>query len=294
MKFKCPNSKCNQHLDVDENEFAGVEFNCPNCGQSIELDIEPDELSGQKNIMAPSSSKVQCKKCKRSIDASAKRCPNCGTAAHDNRQAKVPNGLTQPPLAETTRGLPFDSAIKAYRWKLLPASFCHGISVLIVWISLKNSGDLLNLSGFILGLSFWIISLAWVFSIIGKHAPQCASCKKKIYTRGQIRKCKKKGSCPFCGFLVRQIGVPHWSDYAPCPKCSAAQSKRVKFTWWGGMQGPELFSLVKCGKCGTKYNGKTGRICTRGIVVYTTGGIMLGGAIGFALSHFMKQILSKF
>lgn len=57
--------------------------------------------------------------------------------------------------------------------------------------------------------------------------------------------------------------------YAPCPKCQNTQATAVTFTWWGGLVGPKLLSHVACTLCGAKYNGKTGRSNTAGIVVYS-------------------------
>ena len=59
------------------------------------------------------------------------------------------------------------------------------------------------------------------------------------------------------------------NDFAPCPKCNAASAERVKFTWWGGVLGPKLLTHVKCSNCGSKYNGKSGKDNTKGIVVYS-------------------------
>jgi hypothetical protein len=56
--------------------------------------------------------------------------------------------------------------------------------------------------------------------------------------------------------------------FAPCPNCKNAAGERVKFTWWGGVLGPKLLSHVKCGACGSKYNGKTGKDNTTGIAIY--------------------------
>ena len=56
--------------------------------------------------------------------------------------------------------------------------------------------------------------------------------------------------------------------FAPCPKCNNAAAERVKFTWWGGVLGPKLLSHVKCGSCGSKYNGKTGKDNSAGIAIY--------------------------
>jgi hypothetical protein len=59
------------------------------------------------------------------------------------------------------------------------------------------------------------------------------------------------------------------TNYAPCPKCSTAAAEPVKFTWWGGVLGPKLLTHVKCSNCGSKYNGKSGKDNTKGIVVYS-------------------------
>lgn len=59
------------------------------------------------------------------------------------------------------------------------------------------------------------------------------------------------------------------NNYAPCPKCRGTNSEKVKFTWWGGVLGPKLLSHVKCASCGNKYNGKSGKDNTTGIVIYS-------------------------
>ncbi len=59
------------------------------------------------------------------------------------------------------------------------------------------------------------------------------------------------------------------NQYAPCPKCGAEESNKVGFTWWGGVLGPALLSHVRCGQCGTAYNGKTGQSNTGAIAIYT-------------------------
>jgi hypothetical protein len=51
------------------------------------------------------------------------------------------------------------------------------------------------------------------------------------------------------------------SKYKPCPKCGSFgvdDIRKVNYTWWGGFLGPLLFHRVKCKRCGTTYNGKTG------------------------------------
>ena len=57
--------------------------------------------------------------------------------------------------------------------------------------------------------------------------------------------------------------------YAPCPKCSKSVAEKIRFTWWGGILGPKLLNHVKCGDCGSKYNGKSGKDNTTGIVIYS-------------------------
>jgi predicted Zn finger-like uncharacterized protein len=47
--------------------------------------------------------------------------------------------------------------------------------------------------------------------------------------------------------------------HKPCPRCGAAEPRKVSFTWWGSVYGPALFSHVRCVECGYGYNGRTGR-----------------------------------
>ncbi len=52
------------------------------------------------------------------------------------------------------------------------------------------------------------------------------------------------------------------SEFMPCPQCGAAgvgDISPVRYTWWGGVVGPRLLHHVKCVRCGTTYNGATGR-----------------------------------
>jgi hypothetical protein len=64
-------------------------------------------------------------------------------------------------------------------------------------------------------------------------------------------------------------------EYAPCPQCSSTQATKVGFTWWGGILGPSLLTHVKCNKCGTAYNGKTGQSNTTGIIIYTVVSVLI-------------------
>jgi hypothetical protein len=72
-------------------------------------------------------------------------------------------------------------------------------------------------------------------------------------------------------------------QYAPCPQCQTAEAVQpVSFTWWGGVIGPKLLTHVKCQKCGTAYNGKTGQSNTTGILIYTGVIVVIFFIIGFA------------
>jgi hypothetical protein len=58
------------------------------------------------------------------------------------------------------------------------------------------------------------------------------------------------------------------NQYAPCPNCRQSAAEKMSFTWWGGIIGPKILTHVKCLSCGTKYNGKTGKDNTNGIIIY--------------------------
>ncbi len=77
-------------------------------------------------------------------------------------------------------------------------------------------------------------------------------------------------------------------SYAPCPVCGASNSEICKTTWWGGVLGPRLLTHVKCPNCKHKYNGKTGKENTVGIVLYFA--VIGGGAfiITFAIFFYLK------
>jgi predicted Zn finger-like uncharacterized protein len=44
-----------------------------------------------------------------------------------------------------------------------------------------------------------------------------------------------------------------------CPECGCRRSVKVSYTWWGGLVGPAVFSMVRCTDCDQRYNRKTGR-----------------------------------
>jgi len=82
------------------------------------------------------------------------------------------------------------------------------------------------------------------------------------------------------------------TPYAPCPKCGSTNATKVKFTWWGGGLGPNMFTHVKCQNCGTEYNGKTGKSNQTNILIYflTTFAIVFCACGGFAvLSALMNR-----
>jgi len=87
------------------------------------------------------------------------------------------------------------------------------------------------------------------------------------------------GTCTRCGsFMCAQCAVGGLcdacrsrmpvSEFAPCPSCQQSSATRMGFTWWGGALGPKLFTHVKCGGCGTTYNGKTGKSNNTNIAIY--------------------------
>lgn len=69
------------------------------------------------------------------------------------------------------------------------------------------------------------------------------------------------------------------TNYAACPKCGGVAEK-LRFTWWGGLIGPKILTHVKCTQCGYKYNGKTGKDNTTGIIIYSViVGILVVGLV---------------
>ena len=68
------------------------------------------------------------------------------------------------------------------------------------------------------------------------------------------------------------------SQYAPCPNCGGEESKKVGFTWWGGVIGPAMLTHVRCPRCGSAYNGKSGQSNTTGIIIYSV--VVLAIVIG--------------
>ena len=71
--------------------------------------------------------------------------------------------------------------------------------------------------------------------------------------------------------------------FAPCPQCHCQYADRVKFSWWGGVLGPKMFTHVKCRNCGSCYNGKHGTWNTTNITIYTIVGFLIGAVIVVAM-----------
>jgi hypothetical protein len=70
-----------------------------------------------------------------------------------------------------------------------------------------------------------------------------------------------------------------------CPGCSSRATKKVKYTWWGGVLGPGLFNLMKCESCRCQFNGKTGKPALKAIIVYN----VVAFAIVFSVVFFLLR-----
>lgn len=70
------------------------------------------------------------------------------------------------------------------------------------------------------------------------------------------------------------------TGYAVCYNCGADRASRVGWTFWGGIIGPAIICHVKCGRCGTTYNGRSGKSNTTGIVIY----LVITGLIGLGIA----------
>jgi LSD1 subclass zinc finger protein len=80
------------------------------------------------------------------------------------------------------------------------------------------------------------------------------------------------------------------SPFKPCPRCGAEKSRRVMWTAWGSFYGPSLFNHVRCPKCGTTYNGKTGRSNTLAAIVFVSIPLLgIGAIIGAILFMLMRR-----
>ena len=72
-------------------------------------------------------------------------------------------------------------------------------------------------------------------------------------------------------------------EWAPCPNCGHDEATRLHWTFWGSMIGPAIINVVRCGMCGTNYNGVHGDYNYTRIAIYmavsTLVGLMIVGAI---------------
>jgi DNA-directed RNA polymerase subunit RPC12/RpoP len=60
-----------------------------------------------------------------------------------------------------------------------------------------------------------------------------------------------------------------FSSEAGCPKCGSGIVSPVKYTWWGGLLGPKLLHHTRCEVCNYRYNSKTRKPNTAGIIIYS-------------------------
>jgi hypothetical protein len=64
-------------------------------------------------------------------------------------------------------------------------------------------------------------------------------------------------------------GPPPGSELvAPCYKCGCPYAKRITFTMWGGIVGPRMLNHVKCVRCFSTFNAKTGQSNNTAIFIY--------------------------
>jgi hypothetical protein len=68
-----------------------------------------------------------------------------------------------------------------------------------------------------------------------------------------------------------------------CPRCQCPYVKPVSYTWWGGILGPRLFSMVKCQQCKYQFNGKTGLPVTKAIAIYFIVVLVISFGIGIGI-----------
>jgi predicted nucleic-acid-binding Zn-ribbon protein len=77
--------------------------------------------------------------------------------------------------------------------------------------------------------------------------------------------------------------------YQPCPNCASDKAELISFTWWGGIVGPKMFTHVKCTKCGTTFNGKTGKSNQTAIAIYVAVSTVFAIVVFTALSPSRQQ-----
>lgn len=75
--------------------------------------------------------------------------------------------------------------------------------------------------------------------------------------------------------LMRRIETPLYYEYKSCPRCNSSDISKVEYSWWGGLLGPYLVHEVRCKKCGTSYDGSSGRNIKKPIALYFALGLIL-------------------
>jgi DNA-directed RNA polymerase subunit RPC12/RpoP len=105
------------------------------------------------------------------------------------------------------------------------------------------------------------------------------------------------GVPPYAGASMPPAGFPapggDWQQTPPlpapgrCPKCGSDQATMPKFTLWGGVIGPKLLHHVRCDRCGTTYNQKSGQSNLMNIILYQAVivGILLVLGVVFAVAN---------
>jgi hypothetical protein len=72
------------------------------------------------------------------------------------------------------------------------------------------------------------------------------------------------------------------TDPNGCPQCGSSQISKVGYTWWGGVIGPRLLHHTKCEACKYRYNSKTRKSNTPGIIIYSVVLFVIAIVIVFA------------
>lgn len=80
---------------------------------------------------------------------------------------------------------------------------------------------------------------------------------------------------------VPQGPPPGSEQVAPCYKCGCPYATRISFTWWGGLLGPRMFNHVKCVRCFSTFNAKTGQSNNTAITIYVAVGFTIALILGF-------------
>ena len=107
----------------------------------------------------------------------------------------------------------------------------------------------------------------------------CLSCRRKFTDNYPL-------GCPECGGELKAFSSENdWKRWkrinthsvgnVGCPNCGSNNYTSVDYTWWGGAIWPKLFHHVKCLKCGTHFNSKTGDYNTKNIIITQVVGIAI-------------------